>query len=64
MSDEVPRFYIPTQPTLIETFRAFRAHLEKMAAQRGEALDPAWYRDSPQDVPGLYKDQPHLLEPD
>lgn len=60
---DVQRFFVPTKPTLIEGFRAFRAYLEKVAESRGEKLAPAWYSDGPEDRPGLYKDQPHLLPP-
>lgn len=59
---EVQRFFIPTKPTLIESFRAFREYLEKALASKGEKLDPEWYRDSPDEAPELYKDQPHLLK--
>lgn len=62
MSDrEVQRFFVPTQPTLIGTYRAFRTALEKVCAAQGQKLDPAWYADGPEDAPELYKDQPHLL---
>jgi hypothetical protein len=54
------RFFVPTQPTLIETFRAYRSHLEKIAEAKGATLDPAWYDDGPDTAPHLYKDQPHL----
>ena len=60
----VQRFDVPVKATLIETFRAFRSYLERVAASQGKTLDPAWYLDGPGDSPGLYKDQPHLLEPD
>jgi hypothetical protein len=55
---EVQRFDIPSKPTRIEMYRAFRAYLERTT---GEKLDPAWYADSPEETPELYKDQPHLL---
>jgi hypothetical protein len=60
----VQRFDVPTKATLIETFRAFRSYLERVAAAEGKTLDPAWYQDGPGDRPGLYQDQPHLLEGD
>lgn len=63
MAESIQRFDIPTKPTLIETYRAFRGYLEKTAAARGTSLDPAWYKDGPEDAPGLYADQPHLLPP-
>ena len=59
MSEKIVRFDIPSRPTAIEMFRAFRTYLEKTT---GKQLSPGWYRDSPEDRPGLYKDQPHLLK--
>lgn len=61
MSDDF-RFYVRTKPTLIETYRAFRSALEKWAASQGKTLDKAWYEDSPEQKPDLYKDQPELLK--
>lgn len=61
MSD-VERFFIPTKPTLIEGFRAFRHYLERVAASQGRKLSPGWYADGLEDRPGLYKDQPHLFQ--
>jgi hypothetical protein len=58
MSEKIQRFDIPSKPTLIEMFRAFRTYLEKTT---GEKLDPQWYADGPAEAPGLYRDQPHLL---
>ena len=55
------RFDIPSKPTLIEMFRAFRGFLEKSFEVKGRKLDPAWYADSPDERPGLSKDQPHPL---
>ncbi|MBM4058182.1 MAG: hypothetical protein FJ275_08100 [Planctomycetes bacterium] len=52
------RFYVPTKPTLIEGFRAFRTSLEGIAGP----LSKAWYEDGPDQKPHLYKDQPHLLK--
>lgn len=60
---DVQRFFVPTKPTLIEGFRAFRSYLEKVFEAKGQKLDPAWYDDGPEAVPHLYKDQPHLLPP-
>ena len=57
------RFYTPAGPTIIDTYRAFRAALERLVAKKGETLDESWYRDSPEDNPILYRDQPHLLPP-
>jgi hypothetical protein len=58
MSEKIQRFDIPSKPTLIEMFRAFRTYLEKST---GGELSPGWYMDSPEARPGLYRDQPHLL---
>lgn len=58
----IERFDIPTKPTLIEGFRAFRSYLEKVAESQGKTLDKAWYEDGPERRPGLYKDQPELLK--
>ena len=59
---DIQRFFIPTKPTVIESFRAFRSFLEKSFEAKGEKLDPAWYDDGPESAPQLYKDQPHLLK--
>jgi hypothetical protein len=58
---EDDRFYIPAGRTIIQVYRAFRACVEKMAEAKGEKLDPAWYADSPEEKPDLYKDQPEVL---
>jgi hypothetical protein len=60
LSEKIVRFDIPSKPTRIEMYRAFRGFLEKSFAAKGEKLDPAWYADSPEERPELYKDQPHL----
>lgn len=52
------RSYVPTKPTLIEGFRAFRQRLEQT---RGP-LSKEWYDDGPDRRPYLYKDQPHILK--
>jgi hypothetical protein len=57
----VQRFDIPSKPTIIEGFRAMRSYFEKVAASKGEKLDPAWYDDGPDRRPNLYKDQPELI---
>lgn len=51
------RFFVPTKPTLIEGFQAFRSCLEQMVGP----LAKEWYEDGPDQKPHLYKDQPHLL---
>lgn len=38
MADQVQRFDIPTKPTLIEGFRAFRSYLERVADSQGKTL--------------------------
>ena len=52
----IERVDIKCGNTALETFRAFRAWAEKVAAERGKKLDPAWYLDGPEDRPGLYRD--------
>lgn len=53
MSDD--RFFIPAAGRSgIEIFRAFRAAMEKRAAAMGKTLDPVWYDDGPDKLPGLY----------
>ena len=59
MSEKIQRFDIPSKPTRIEMYRAFRTYLEKTL---GEPLSKAWYADSPEERPELYADQPHLLK--
>ena len=59
---EPERFYIPSQPKLIDNFRKLRAVFEKIVEARGETLDPEWYDDGPEHCPDLYKDQPELLK--
>jgi hypothetical protein len=54
---KVGRFFVPTKPTLIETFRALRSRLEQMVGP----LSQSWYEDGPDQKPHLYEDQPHLL---
>ncbi len=61
MADPVQPFDIPTQPTLIECFRAFRSYLEKVAESQGKTLAPEWYEDGPEQRPRLYQDQPEVL---
>ena len=50
----IERVDIKAGNTALETFRAFRAWAEKVAAAQGKTLDPAWYRDGPEDRPQLY----------
>lgn len=59
---DIQRFDIPTKPTIIEGFRAFRSYLEKVAESQGKTLGRRWYEDSPAHAPCLYKDQPELLK--
>lgn len=56
MSD-VQRFDIPSRPTRLEIFRAFREYLEKTT---GKKLSPGWYADGPLEKPALHEDVPHL----
>ena len=55
---EIQRFDIPSKPTRIEMFRAFRTYLERTT---GKKLSPGWYAVSPAEKPGLYGDQPEVL---
>jgi hypothetical protein len=67
MSDQqkLVRVDIPTEGTLLGAFRAFRAFAEKLAASKGQTLDPRWYEDGPEDRPELYdfSDPPEPSEP-
>ena len=61
-NEEINHFYTPVhRRKLIDIYRSMRNHFEKAAAAKGESLDPSWYEDSPEQMPQLYKDQPHLL---
>ena len=55
---DIQRFDIPSKPTRIEMFRAFRTYLERTT---GKKLSPGWYADSPDAKPSLYGDQPEVL---
>ena len=48
------RIYVSGNARIIDGFRVLRAWFEQHAAAHGEALDPAWYRDSPEERPELY----------
>jgi hypothetical protein len=63
VSDEgIQRFDIPvSKKTLLEKYRAMRMYFAKVAESQGKTLDPSWYEDGPEQMPQLYKDQPHLL---
>lgn len=61
MTEKIQRCDIPTKATILDTFRAFRAYVERVSAAKGETLDPAWYWDSPEETPELYADQPEVL---
>ena len=54
------RIYIPGDTRVIDGFRALRAWIEQHAAANGQTLDPAWYRDGPEERPNLY---PELRKP-
>lgn len=58
MSKPPDRIYVRGDVSRIELFRAFRAWFELHAAQQGQKLDPAWYRDGPEDMPDLYREVP------
>jgi hypothetical protein len=55
---DIQRFDIPSKPTRIEMFRAFRTYLEKTT---GKKLSPGWFADGPDAKPSLYEDQPEVL---
>jgi hypothetical protein len=48
------RIFVPGNARVIDGFRALRAWFEQHAAARGQTLDPAWYRDTPEERPELY----------
>ena len=54
----IERVDIKAQNTALEMFRAFRAWAEKVVAERGETLEPGWYKDGPEDMPELYERLP------
>jgi hypothetical protein len=54
----ITRVDIPTGGSALAAFRAIRKWAEAVAASRGETLDPAWYKDGPEDLPELYGDLP------
>ncbi len=55
MSEPVERVDIPCGGSALAAFRAFRAWAEQVAASQGKTLDPAWYKDGPEDCPGLHR---------
>jgi hypothetical protein len=56
--DEIQRFDVPVgRRRLIDIYRAMRNYFERVAAARGESLDPSWYEDGPDDMPHLHGDQ-------
>lgn len=59
MSDDgIQRFDGPVgRRRLIDIYRSMRNFFERVAAARGESLDPSWYEDSPEQMPHLYDDQ-------
>jgi len=60
MSKPPDRIYVHGGLRPINMLRAIRAWIEKHAAKEGKTLDPAWYRDSPEERPQLY---PELQQP-
>jgi hypothetical protein len=54
MSNPPDRIYVQGGIPPIDMFRALRAWIEQHVAKEGKTLDPAWYRDSPQERPELY----------
>jgi hypothetical protein len=63
MSEPPDRIYIRGDVQPIDLFRAFRAWFERHAARQGQTLDPAWYRDGPEDLPDLYRKAPRQRTP-
>jgi|688.fasta_scaffold1200202_2 hypothetical protein len=64
MSDPPDRIYIRGGVPLIDMFRAMRSWIEQQAAKEGKTLDPAWYRDSPEEAPELYPELKKQQSPD
>ncbi len=58
MSEPIERVDIPCGGSALAAFRAFRVWAEQVAASQGKTLAPAWYEDSPEDRPGLYRKSP------
>lgn len=56
MTEKPQRFDLPTGGSLIEAFRALREFFAAELRAKGRELDPAWYRDGPEDMPDLYPD--------
>jgi hypothetical protein len=42
---------------LIDIYRSMRNFFERVAAAKGESLDPSWYEDGPDHMPHLYDDR-------
>lgn len=59
MPEKPQRFDLPTDGSLIGTFRVLREFFESQLNTGGRELDPAWYLDDPEHRPGLY---PHLRQ--
>ena len=60
MSNPPERIYIPGDTHTVDILRALRAWIEQHVAKEGKTLDPAWYRDGPEDRPERY---PELRKP-
>lgn len=63
-SNPPDRIYVRGGVPLIDMFRAMRAWIEQHAAKEGKTLDPAWYRDSPEEAPQLYPELRAQKSPD
>jgi hypothetical protein len=59
MSEPVERVDIPCGGSALA---AFRGWAEQVAASQGKTLAPAWYEDSPEDRPGLYRKSPAVQQ--
>ena len=64
MSNPPDTIYVRGGVPLIVIFRAMRAWIEQHAAKEGKTLDPAWYRDSPEERPELYPELRNQQSPD
>ena len=64
MSNPADRIYVHGGVPPTDIFRALRAWIEQHAVKEAETLDPAWYRDSPEERPELYPELRNRQSPD
>jgi hypothetical protein len=55
MPEPIERVDIPCGGSALAAFRALRVWAEQVAASQGKTLDPARYKDGPEDCPGLHR---------